>query len=120
MTFSGEITPRRADAHRKALIKLSATLVGAGLRCLLVERVHLVVTRSHGPREHLPPYLEVRNGARLVVTVWVSDRLGRRPCFMITLPGGLDVRMSDTSDAESTAGYVRRVPELQEDGRGGR
>lgn len=118
--FSEEITLRRATAQRDALVDLGKILIGSGLRCLVVERVRLMITRSYGPRAYLPPHMEVRDGARLVVTISVSERAGRRPYFMVTLPGGIQVRMGDVTDAESTAGYVRRVPELQEDADGGR
>jgi hypothetical protein len=122
-SLSEEITLRRAIAQCDALVELSRAVTGAGLRCLVVERVRLVVTRSWGPRGYLPPYLEVRDGARLVVTISVSERAGRRPFYVVTLPGGLQVRMGEVGDAESTAGYVRQMPGLLdgvEDGRGAR
>ncbi|GAA1267583.1 hypothetical protein GCM10009677_20050 [Sphaerisporangium rubeum] len=114
MTLPEEITLRRAVAHRSALSKLSVTLLAAGLRCLLVERVHLTITRSYGPRAYLSPYLEVRNNQRLVATVRVHDRIGKRSHFVMTLPGGLDVQMGEAKDADSLAGYVLQVPGLQQ------
>ena len=114
MSPAQEITVRRAVAHREALARLGSALLAGGFRCLLVEQVHLTITRSYGPRTYLPPYLEVRNRGRLVVTVRVDDRIGKRSRFVMTLPGGLDVRMGDTGDAGSVAGYVRQLPDLQQ------
>ncbi|RCG23464.1 hypothetical protein DQ384_34500 [Sphaerisporangium album] len=67
-----------------------------------------------GPYIYLPPYMEVRRGARLLVIISVSERLGRDPHFVITPPDrqGFGVGVGDTQDAESTAKHLRSVQQL--------
>ncbi|RCG29085.1 hypothetical protein DQ384_22370 [Sphaerisporangium album] len=114
MTSPQGIGQRRAYAQRDALIGLRASMNGAGLRCLIVERVRVVMAAKFGPRIYLPPYMEVRRGTRLLVTISVSERMGRDPHFVITPPGrqGFGFGVGDIQDAASTAKHLRSVRQL--------
>jgi hypothetical protein len=114
MTSPQGIGQRRAYAQRDALSGLRASMNGAGLRCLIVERVRVVMRAKFGPRIYLPPYMEVRRGTRLLATISVSERMGRDPYFVVTPPGrpGFGVGAGDIQDAESTVKHLRSARPL--------
>ncbi|MEV6979920.1 hypothetical protein AB0M95_01450 [Sphaerisporangium sp. NPDC051017] len=85
-----------------------------GARFLIVERARLLMRVKYGARIYLPPYMEVRIGSRLVVTISVSQRMGRPPFFLAKPPGDLSVGVmaGEVGDTESTAKHIRSVQEL--------
>ncbi|MFC6079854.1 hypothetical protein [Sphaerisporangium aureirubrum] len=101
-----DIGDRRARAHLEALTVLQRTLTGARLRCLIVERVRLVLPRKFGPRVHLPPYMEVHGKVGLLATVSVFVRKSGKLGFTVTRPSAVPALPAQVKDAEAVAAHI--------------
>ncbi|GAA1270206.1 hypothetical protein GCM10009677_23700 [Sphaerisporangium rubeum] len=104
MTTTEDIGDRRARAQTEALAGLREALAGPALRCVIVERVRLVLPRKFGPRVHLPPYMEIHGRVGLLATVSVIARRTGRFAFSISRPTA--TQPTEVKDAESLAAHI--------------
>ncbi|MEO3811021.1 hypothetical protein ABGB17_18655 [Sphaerisporangium sp. B11E5] len=104
MISTEDIGDRRARAQLEALTGLQEALAGPALRCVIVERVRLVLPRKFGPRVHLPPYMEIRSRVGLLATVSVIARKTGRLAFAITRPSA--ERPTEVKDAGALAAHI--------------
>ncbi|WP_147269009.1 hypothetical protein [Sphaerisporangium album] len=93
----------QAEEHRRALGDLRKQVESHGLRCRLVERLHLPMRSGYYTPVLRPPEMDVYGGGRLVVTVTVVDVPKGGAWYLLKRPDGLPVEAHSVTGAAAAA-----------------